>query len=60
MQLARGGANTNGPAPAIARLNISAYNWNNEGIHGYVSEKYSTGFPSPIGLAAMFKWVVTS
>ena len=55
LQLSRGGANLNGPAPPIERLGIAPYNWNNEGIHGYMSPRFSTGFPSPIGLAATFK-----
>ena len=58
LQLTRGGAGPNGPAPGIKNLQINPYNWNNEGIHGYVSPKSSTGYPSPIGLAATFKSVL--
>jgi len=54
LQMARGGAGPNGPAPGIEKLGVNPYNWNNEGIHGYLSPKYSTDFPSPIGLAATF------
>jgi beta-glucosidase len=40
-------------ARAIPRLNIPAYNWWSEALHG-VSAKGVTEFPEPIGLAATF------
>jgi beta-glucosidase len=39
-------------APAIPRLNISAYNWWNEGLHGVARSGVATVFPQAIGLAA--------
>ncbi len=39
-------------APAIERLNIPAYNWWNEGLHGVARAGYATVFPQAIGLAA--------
>jgi len=41
-------------APAIDRLNIPAYNWWNEGLHGVARAGVATVFPQAIGLAAMF------
>ena len=41
-------------APAIDRLNIPAYNWWNEGLHGLARSGAATMFPQAIGLAAMF------
>lgn len=41
-------------APAIPRLNIPAYNWWNEGLHGVARAGYATVFPQAIGLAASF------
>lgn len=41
-------------APAIRRLNIPAYNWWNEGLHGAARSGTATVFPQAIGLAAMF------
>jgi len=38
----------------ISRLNIPAYNWWNECLHGVGRAGVSTVFPQPIGLAAMF------
>src|SRR6187399_1971896 len=38
-------------APAIPRLNVSAYNWWNEALHGVVQGR-ATVFPQAIGLAA--------
>src|SRR3984957_7837374 len=40
-------------ARAIPRLNIPAYDWWSESLHG-VAAKGSTSFPEPIGLAATF------
>lgn len=42
-------------APQIDRLEIPAYNWWNECLHGIArSEEKTTVFPQPIGLAATF------
>ena len=41
-------------APAIDRLDIPAYNWWNEGLHGVARSGTATVFPQAIGLAAMF------
>lgn len=41
-------------APAITRLNIPAYNWWNEGLHGVARAGNATVFPQAIGLAATF------
>jgi beta-glucosidase len=37
---------------AIPRLEIPAYNWWNEGLHGIARSGYATVFPQAIGLAA--------
>jgi beta-glucosidase len=39
-------------APAIPRLQIPAYNWWNEGLHGVARAGTATVFPQAIGLAA--------
>ena len=39
-------------APAIPRLNVPAYNWWNEGLHGVARSGVATVFPQAIGLAA--------
>ena len=39
-------------APAIPRLQIPAYNWWNEGLHGVARAGIATVFPQAIGLAA--------
>jgi beta-glucosidase len=41
-------------ALAIERLNIPAYNWWNESLHGVARAGTATMFPQAIGLAAMF------
>lgn len=41
-------------APAIHRLNIPAYNWWGEGIHGVARAGVATVFAQSIGLAATF------
>ncbi|WP_206240962.1 glycoside hydrolase family 3 C-terminal domain-containing protein [Novosphingobium terrae] len=41
-------------APAIPRLNIPAYNWWTESLHGAFGPLPTTNFPEPIGLAATF------
>ncbi|RZK48212.1 MAG: hypothetical protein EOO99_10900 [Pedobacter sp.] len=40
--------------PAIPRLNIPAYDWWNEALHGVARAGLATSFPQPIGLAAGF------
>src|SRR5579871_977850 len=39
-------------AAAIPRLDIPAYNWWNEGLHGIARSGYATMFPQAIGNAA--------
>lgn len=39
---------------AILRLNIPAYNWWNEGLHGVARAGLATVFPQAIGMAATF------
>ena len=39
-------------APAIPRLNVAAYDWWSEGLHGHARDGYATVFPQAIGLAA--------
>jgi beta-glucosidase len=41
-------------APAIPRLDIPAYNWWTESLHGALGSLPTTNFPEPIGLAATF------
>jgi beta-glucosidase len=41
-------------APAIPRLNIPAYNWWTESLHGAFGPGATTNFPQPVGLAATF------
>jgi beta-glucosidase len=41
-------------APALPRLNIPAYNWWTESLHGAIGALPTTNFPEPIGLAASF------
>jgi len=41
-------------APAIKRLNIPAYNWWNEALHGVARAGTATVFPQAIALAAIF------
>jgi len=41
-------------APAIARLDIPAYNWWTESLHGAIGAVPTTNFPEPVGLAATF------
>lgn len=41
-------------APAIPRLNVPAYNWWNEALHGVARAGTATMFPQAIGMAAMF------
>ena len=39
-------------APAISRLDVPAYNWWNEALHGVARNGFATNFPQSIGLAA--------
>src|SRR6185437_10842884 len=39
-------------SPAIPELNIPAYNWWNEALHGVARAGYATVFPQAIGLAS--------
>ncbi|TGX55751.1 glycoside hydrolase family 3 protein [Sphingomonas gei] len=41
-------------APAIPRLEVPAYNWWTESLHGALGSLPTTNFPEPIGLAATF------
>ena len=41
-------------APAIERLNIPAYNWWNECLHGVARAGSATVFPQAIAMAASF------
>ena len=41
-------------SPAIPRLNIPAYNWWNEALHGVARSGRATVFPQAIGMAATF------
>ncbi len=41
-------------SPAVERLNIPAYNWWNEALHGVARNGEATVFPQAIGLAATF------
>ncbi|PQA85471.1 glycoside hydrolase family 3 protein [Hyphococcus luteus] len=43
---------TGNAAPAIPRLDIPAYDWWNEGLHGVARAGFATVFPQAIGLAA--------
>ena len=41
-------------ARAIPRLGVPAYQWWTEALHGALSDRETTNFPEPIGLAATF------
>ncbi len=41
-------------SPPIPRLNVPAYNWWNEGLHGVARAGVATSFPQAIGMAATF------
>lgn len=41
-------------APAVPGLNVPAYNWWNEGLHGVARAGVATSFPQAIGMAAAF------
>ncbi|KAJ1176806.1 hypothetical protein NDU88_002073 [Pleurodeles waltl] len=55
LQMARGGTQENGPAPAIERLGIKPYSWNTECLRGDAEATgWATSFPQALGLAASF------
>ncbi|XP_061452808.1 uncharacterized protein LOC133370462 isoform X2 [Rhineura floridana] len=55
LQMARGGAKGNGPAPPIQRLGIGPYSWNTECLRGDAeAQGWATAFPQALGLAAAF------
>ncbi|XP_064381325.1 uncharacterized protein LOC112985776 [Dromaius novaehollandiae] len=55
LQVARGGALLNGPAPPIPRLGVGPYNWNTECLRGDAEAPgWATAFPQALGLAASF------
>src|SRR5207237_7613673 len=41
-------------SPGVQRLDIPAYNWWNEGLHGVARAGEATVFPQAIGMAASF------
>ena len=53
-QVSHGGANNNGPAPAITELGIHPYQWGTECLRGIVGAGTATSFPQALGLAATF------
>jgi beta-glucosidase len=52
MTLAEKASQLQHESPAIPRLNIPAYNWWSEGLHGVARADIATVFPQAIGLAA--------
>ncbi len=54
MTLEEKASQINNTSPAIARLQIPAYNWWIEALHGVARAGLATSFPQPIGLAATF------
>ncbi|KAJ6655616.1 hypothetical protein lerEdw1_004968 [Lerista edwardsae] len=55
LQMARGGARNNGPAPSIERLGIGPFTWNTECLRGDVEAYgWATSYPQALGLAASF------
>jgi beta-glucosidase len=54
MTLEEKASQINNTSPAISRLQIQAYNWWNEALHGVARAGLATSFPQPIGLAATF------
>lgn len=47
-------ASMNNSSPGIERLDVPAYNWWNEALHGVGRFGRATVFPQPIGMAATF------
>lgn len=60
LQLARGGARSNGPAPPVPELGIGPHQWNNECLRGAVAAGNATSFPEALGLSAAFRFVNSS
>lgn len=61
LQMAKGGAGSKGgPAPAIERLGIGPYQWNEECLRGAAVAGEATAFPQSIGLGASFRSSFTS
>ena len=54
MTLEEKASQMNNATPAIDRLQIPAYDWWNEALHGVARAGLATSFPQPIGLAATF------
>lgn len=55
LQMARGGAGKNAPAPPIERLGIKPYSWSTECLRGDVEAPgWATSFPQALGIAATF------
>ena len=54
MTLEEKAAQMQNAAPAIPRLDVPAYDWWNEGLHGVARAGGATVFPQAIGLAATF------
>jgi beta-glucosidase len=57
LQMQKGGAAANSPAPAIERLGINPWIWGSECVTGLGSDDtgfYGTSFPQPLGMAASF------
>jgi len=54
MSLGEKVAQMSNTAPAIPRLEVPAYNYWNEGLHGVARKGIATVFPQAIGLAAMW------
>ncbi|HYC96397.1 glycoside hydrolase family 3 C-terminal domain-containing protein [Brevundimonas sp.] len=52
MTLAEKASQIQHDAPAIPRLQVPAYNWWNEGLHGVARADVATVFPQAIGMAA--------
>src|SRR5580765_2907683 len=52
MTLEEKGAQSINTAPSIPRLDVPAYDYWNEGLHGIARSGYSTLFPQAIGMAA--------
>lgn len=52
MTLAEKVTQTINTSAAIPRLNVPAYDWWNEGLHGVARSGYATVFPQAIGMAA--------
>ena len=52
MSLAEKVAQLQNEAPAIPRLNLPAYNYWNEALHGVANDGIATVFPEPVGMAS--------